>query len=86
MVYAHCSLKPINDFSNGVKGLLLCLLDFTILDRWVFNNFILANELFIETFRSIGTRLMVSNIYVESQSGYYNGQSCLMNDLNKIFQ
>ena len=40
-------------FSNGPKGLLKNLLDFPILFNWVFDNFLLAEELFAKSFTKL---------------------------------
>ena len=42
--------------------------DYFILDRRVFENFILADELFVKAYWSLETCVLVNNIFVENQS------------------
>ena len=51
--------KPV--FINGPKILPKNLLDCPILDSWVFDNFILADELFAKALRNLETYLSVNN-------------------------
>ena len=55
----HLNGKPV--FSNGPKGLPKCLPDCLILCNWVFDSFILADELFAKSLRSLRTRVLVNN-------------------------
>ena len=48
-------------FSNGPKGLLRNPPDCLILCTWVFDNFILADELFAKALRSYETCVLVNN-------------------------
>ena len=51
--------KPV--FSDGPKSLPRSPSDCNILDRWVFDNFILVDELFAKPLRSLETFLSVNN-------------------------
>ena len=48
-------------FSNDIKSLPRNLSHCTILDNWVFDNFILTDELFAETLQSLGTYVLDNN-------------------------
>ena len=55
---------PINSnpvFSNGPKSLPRNPADSHILCNWVFDNFVLAEELFSKVLRSLETSLLVTN-------------------------
>ena len=51
--------KPV--FSDGPKSLPRSPSDCNILDRWVFDHFILADELFAKPLRNLETFLSVNN-------------------------
>ena len=48
-------------FSNGPKSLPRNPPDYPILCNWVFNNFVLADELFAKALRSLETCVLVNN-------------------------
>ena len=48
-------------FSNGPKGLLKNLPDFPVLCNWVFDNFLLAEELLAKSLQSFETCVLVNN-------------------------
>ena len=61
--------------SNGSKSLPKDPPDYPILCNWVFDNFILADDLFAEALQSFETYVLVNNtIYVEYYSHHYNHQ------------
>ena len=59
MVSVHFLLKSI--FSNGPKSLPKNPPDCPILCYWVFDNFILAEELFAKALESLETCVLVTN-------------------------
>ena len=54
-------IKGKSAFSNGSKSFPRNLPDCTVLDSWVFDNFLLAHKLFAKVLQSFGTYLSVSN-------------------------
>ena len=72
-------------FSNGCKCLPRNPLDCPNLWDWVFDNFILTNELFAKTLRSLESCVLVNNNLCGKLNSSLDYQSHLMKDL-KLFQ
>ena len=60
-VFSTFFIKGKSVFSNGLRNLLKNSLDCLILCNWVFDNFILADELFAKVLRSLETHVLVNN-------------------------
>ena len=60
-VFSTFFIKGKSVFSNGLRNLLKNSLDCLILFNWVFDNFILADELFAKVLRSLETHVLINN-------------------------
>ena len=71
--------KPV--FSNDPKGLTKHYPDYPILSKWVFDNFILADELFTKALRKFKTCALVNNNLCGKLVSLLESPTNLMKDL-----